>query len=407
MHSLIKIFQQTSWQILGKIVTSVSTFIILGLVARNYGEGGVGIYTLALTYLAMFYLLSDLGFNAHVLRKFQIVFQTSFGRTNFKLQIEWQKLLGTRLIWSAVLVAFAIGLLPFWPFATAQFSQAVLFGSLAIMGSAVFVTCNLVFQSKLRYDLSVLASSVGTTISLGLFFYLSFFKYPVSFLLLAHLVGWIIIAAGSIIFIKRFLPSILPIYDIQYTKYLFKDSWPIGVTLLLNVVYFRADAFLVAFYKGLSDSGIYNLSFAVFQSVLVLPTFIMNAYYPMMLKSFKGIKLVGLGLFLLASLGTVLTFLLAPAIIRLLTGDGFSGSVQSLQILSLGFPPYFLSALLMWVLVSRGKYKTLLIIYTLGLIVNLILNFILIPQFSFYAAATTTVVSEYLILVLLLVSLRV
>lgn len=397
MQSLVKIFQQTSWQIIGKIVTSVSTFVILGLVARNYGETGVGIYTLALTYLAMFYLLSDFGFNAHVLRKFKIL--------NLKFKIEWQKLFGTRLIWSAVLVFFAIGLLPFLPFNSREFSQAVLFGSLAIIGSAVFVTCNLVFQSKLRYDLSVLSSSVGTIISLGLFFYLSSFKYPVSFLLLAHLVGWIIIAAISIIFVKKFLLSIFPIYNIQYTKYLFKDSWPIGATLLLNVVYFRTDAFLVAYFKGVADAGIYNIAYSVFQSALVLPTFIMNAYYPMMLKSFKDIRLIGLGLFLLAALGTILTLVLAPFITHLLTGEGFSGSSQSLQILSLGFPAYFLSSLLMWVLVSKGKYKTLLIIYTSGLIINLVLNFILIPQTSFYGASVTTVISEYLILLLLLASL--
>lgn len=72
MNHFSKIFKQTSWQILGKVVTSVSTFVILGMVARNYGKEGTGVFTLALTYLAVFYVLSDFGFNAHVLKKFTI-----------------------------------------------------------------------------------------------------------------------------------------------------------------------------------------------------------------------------------------------------------------------------------------------------------------------------------------------
>ncbi|MBI2020426.1 oligosaccharide flippase family protein [Candidatus Daviesbacteria bacterium] len=392
MPNLLKISQQTLWQVLGKVVTSLSTFIILGLVARNYGEEGTGIFTLALTYLAIFYLLGDFGFNAHVLRRVKSL--------ELRVKAEWQKLLGTRIIWSVVLIFVAVGLLPFWPFATAPFSQAVLFGSLAIMASAIFVTCNLIFQSKLRYDLSVLASSFGTIFGLGIFAYLIFLQLPIPLLLLAHLLSWLMIALVALFLIYKLAKTALPIYDIPYTKHLFKASWPIATTLALNVVYFRADAFILAYFKSGSEVGIYNLAFSVFQTALVLPTFIMNAYYPLMLKSLRGIKLVGLGLLGLSSAGTILTFIFSPTIIQILTGGGFSGSTISLQILSLGFPAYFLSALIMWILVTRGQYQQMLLVYGLGLVINLSLNFIYIPKYSFYAASWITVISEYLILFL-------
>lgn len=384
------IFKQTFWQIVGKGVTSFSTIIILGIVARNYQEGGTGIFTLSLTFLAMFNLLADFGFNAHVLKKVQ--------GAKAKVHSEWNKLLGTRLVWSMVLAILAVGSLPFWPFATPEFSQAVMFGSLAILGSAIFVTCNLIFQSKLRYDLSSLASILGTLASLIFYVYLSLHKYPVYSLLLAYSLGWIFIAAYALFFVKNFLSKITPAFDFIYTKKLFKDSWPIAATLALNVVYFRLDSFMIAYFKGVSDAGIYNVAFSVFQSVLVVPTFVMNAYYPLMLKSLSKNKLIGLGLAGLAIVGTLLTLFLSPTIINLLTGGSFNGSIESLRILSLGFPAFFLSALMMWFLVTLGKYKQLLIIYSLGLLINVGLNFIFIPQHSFYAAAWITVISEYLIL---------
>lgn len=384
VQSLRKISQQTTWQILGKAVTSLSTYLILTLIARTYHESGTGVFTLAITYLSIFYLLSDFGFNAHILR--------------VGWEGAWQKLLGMRLMWSLLLIILAVGLLPFLPFATAQFTRAVLFGCLAITGSAVFVSCNLVFQSKLRYDRSVLASTIGTIFSLALFIYLSKQNWPIPYLLIAHLLGWLVIGASALLLTKKFVKNIYPVFDISYSTRLFKDSWPIAATLLLNVVYFRADSFMISVLRSNTEVGIYNLAYSFFQTALVLPTFIMNAYYPLLLKSTNGLKKMALALLVLALLGTVVTYLLAPFVTGLVTGGGFTGSSQSLQILSLSFPAFFLSSLFMWLLVSRGRYKIILLVYLIGLIANFLLNLVFIPQYSFFASSYITVVSEYLIL---------
>ena len=388
-----KISQQTLWQIAGKIISVISTIIILGLITRRFGEEGTGVFTLALTYISMFMLLADFGFNAHVLKRLQ--------EENFK------KLLGTRILWAVSLMLIAIAILPLLPLGGRLFKELIIFGSPIIFGSAIFVSTNLIFQSRLRYDLSVAATSAGTILNLCLVVFFVNAHLPLLYLIFAQVLNWILVVAVALILSRRFTNSVLPIFDINFSKKLIKSTWPIAATLALNVIYFRADSFMIAYFKGVSDAGIYNIAYSVFQSALILPTFIMNAYYPMMLKSFKGMKFIGLGLFLLASLGTILTFILSPFITNLLIGGGFRGSSQSLQILSLGFPAYFLSALLMWVLVTRGRYKTLLVIYAIGLLFNLVLNLSFIPQYSFYAAAVITVTSEYLILLLLIGSLRI
>lgn len=369
----------------------MSTLIILWLVARHYHEEGTGVFTLSLTYLSIFYLLADFGFNAHLLRQ--------------GWEEKWPNLLGTRLIWAAVLVALSLGLLPFLPFATSTFSQAVWFGAPAIVGSAVFVSCNLIFQSRHRYDLSVLSSSIGTLGGLAFFVYLVRGNYPVHFLLISQMLGWLIIGFLSLILINKLVKNTSPAYSLSFATNLVKDSWPIAATLALNVVYFRVDSFMISVMKSNTDVGIYNLAYSIFQTVLVLPTFIMNAYYPVLLKSFKEVKKIGAILLGLAVLATISIYFLAPEIIKLLTAKGFSGSIQSLQILCLSFPAFFISSLLMWVLVTRGKYKTMLLIYLIGLMVNFILNLVFIPAYSFLGSAYITAISEYLILVMQAVSL--
>lgn len=391
MDILKKIFKQTFWQIIGKLVTSASTLIILGMVARIYQESGTGVFTLSLTYLAMFNLLVDFGFNVHVLKG---------------AKFAWQKLLGTRIIWSSFLLILAVVLLPFWSFAQAEFIQAVIFGSLSMVAFAIFISCNLIFQKQHRYDLSVVASSLGTILGLGFFLWLSSLHLPIAFMMFANLVSWIVISILALSLVRRLVKNVVPIFDPQYTLSLFKDSWPIAVSLALNVVYFRADSFMISFYQGIHQAGIYNMAYTVFQTVLVLPTFMMNAYYPLMLKSDSRIKLVGIWLIILAIFATILTLGLAPKIINVLTGAGFEGASDSLQILSLSFPAFYLSSLLMLRLITEGRYKLMLLVYTVGLIFNLSVNFIYIPHFSYIAASWITVVSEYLILAMLAVSLR-
>ncbi len=398
MSSLKKISQQTFWQIIGKGVTAFSTFIILGVVARAYGEAGTGVFTLALAYLAMFFLIADFGFNAHLLRK----------GIGYRVQgvVEWQKLLGTRILWSGLLVILAILLLPLWPFTTPEFALTVSLGSFAILGAAMFITSNLIFQAKLSYDRSVIASSVGTLVYLALLVGLSKQGASIPWLVFVAGLGWLVIGVVSLLLVKKYVAKLAPQFDLKFSLNLIKQSWPIAATLTLNVLYFRADAFILAYLKGESQAGVYNIAYSIFQTVIVLPTFIMNSYYPLMLESLKmskkifirQIKLAMLTLFGIACVGSVVTYLLAPLIIRYLTGGGFAGATESLQILSLSFPAFFLSSLGMWLLVALDKYKIMLVIYGIGLIFNLAANLIYIPQYGVYGASWVTVISEYLIL---------
>lgn len=399
MQKLLKVSQQTFWQVFGKIVTSLSSFIILGLIARNYGEVGTGIYTLAVTYLAIFFILSDFGFNAHILRRIQ-------NKDNLLQRNEFKKLLGTRVVWSAILVLISVAILPFLPFATEQFKTAVVWGSLTILVYGVFVTCNLIFQSRLKYELSVLAVSAGSIVWLIIVLWFVNLKLPIPYLVLTHLLAWIVIVAVALFLLKKLIHGFWLEFRRSYTIRLFKQSWPLAATLVLNVVYFRVDAFMLSYFKGAFDTGIYNLAYQVFQSILVLPTFVMNSFYPMMLQTLKinvekfnfHIRLAAFGLFLISALILLITYILSPFVVSVITGSGFTDSAFSLRILSLGFPAYFLSALALWIMVAKRMYKQMVTVYSVGLIFNILANLIFIPQYSYLAASWITGISEYLIL---------
>ncbi len=387
MQKIIKIIQQTAWQGIVKVVTVISGFLILGMVARKFGEAGTGDFTLALTYLAFFYIFADFAFNAHVLH-------------NLNNQ-KWQKLLGTRIIWSVTLIIISLLILFFLPSSfSSTFKLAVTLGSFTIFFYGLNITAHALFQSKLKYQFDTLPTLLGVVVGNIAIFLMIQQDLPLFFLILGYVLAWGIHGIGTYLFTKKIFINILPIFDFKYILKLFKEVLPLSATLILNVLYFRADSFILAYFKNPADVGIYNLAYQVFQSVLVLPTFIMNSYYPMMLKSKQISKIAPWGLLFLSFSILLTTYYLSPQIIKIITGSGFAGSVESLRILSLGFPAYFLSALLMWIMVAKKMYKKLLIIYGLGLIVNITANLIFIPQHGYVAASWITGISEYLILIM-------
>lgn len=402
MERIKKISVQSLWQVLNKIIISSTMIVVLGLVARNYGANGTGIFTLSLTLLNMLYLGVDLGINAHALPE---SLKEDFPAT-------WQKLLGLRIILALILVivsGLVVLVLPLDPI----FRWAVLFGLLSIIGVAVFYNSNLLFQSRLRFDLFAYSSISGSLVGLLIVFLLVKSHLGVQYLLLAGTVGYFGSALLSLIFVRHYI-KIFPKFELNSSFLIFKKIWPLSLTVFSNVIYFRIDAFILSAVKSFAEVGIYNLAYQIFQSLLVIPAYIMNSFYPLMIKDFaedrKKFKTnlikACLGMFTVAVIGMFFTIILAPFAVSIIAGaKDFSGSVTALRILSLGFPAFFVTSVLMWTLIVLKKYKIMMGIYFFGLIFNALANLFVIPVYSYVGASVVTGVSEYLILLLQLVIL--
>jgi O-antigen/teichoic acid export membrane protein len=224
VESFKKVLGQTSWQILGKIVTSVLTLLTLSLITRTYGASGTGLYTLLITYLSFFYLMVDGGFNGHFLAHFSEQSPKQlFGH-----------LLGLRLVLAVVLALIAIALLPLMPFADANFSLMVMLGAVTILGFAVFVSCNAFFQYHLLYQYSVFATILSAFTSIGLVVWIINSHLPLPYLVIPQVIGWLVCALASLFFVRLILRSLTFAFDLHFLQKAFWDVWPITLTLVAN-----------------------------------------------------------------------------------------------------------------------------------------------------------------------------
>jgi O-antigen/teichoic acid export membrane protein len=80
----------------------------------------------------------------------------------------------------------------------------------------------------------------------------------------------------------------------------------------------------------------------------------------------------------------------------------FANCIIPFRILLLSLPFFFTTSFLQWVLITLEKQKYLMYVYLFSVILNIVLNIIFIPQFSYLASATITLISEGLVFVFLI-----
>ncbi len=383
-------------QLIGRGVSVAATFIVTFLVARQLGADGYGDFVKITTYVALFYLLADFGMNAVYLQQAQ-------SRTS------WPALIGIRTIGGLVLVALAIVIVWLLPDTGSQgYTSLVRLGILLYSPTIVFqawiTTGNAIFQKKLRYDFSAWAILAGSLTTVGLLWVLLFqWAVPgITAALLALVAGSIMTAATTMYVALRSSP--LPMIHISFgdMKRLLLPSIPLGVTLLFNLVYFRADSVILTLTRPTAEVGVYGLAYKVFEVALVFPTFFMNAVYPILLKQerskFKSIFMHSFLFLLITSLLSLIVIWFAAPAVTLIKSD-FAPSVGALRVLSLGLPFFFLTSATMWALIAVKKQSSLVVIYGTAMIVNLVGNIVFVPAYGFMAAAWWTVISEGLVLV--------
>jgi O-antigen/teichoic acid export membrane protein len=387
------------------------TFYLTLIISREYGSKGYGLFSIVQSFPAIFYLIADFGLNAIATRE--------ISRDSNKSQEILGNVLFLRSVISLVAIASCIIFSQFL-YPDEETKYGILIGSLIIVSQTFITTANIIFQIKLKYLYSSFANTVGYIFILVSTLILVHFKISVIYLNLMYIIGSFISLAISIFLLKILLHKFKLSYQKAVSKHLVLESLPLGIMFIFSQVNMRADSILLSLLKipnpvsNLQAVGIYALPYKFFEVILVIPTFLMNSIYPVLLESYNKTKsnfqetfrkvvvsMGFLGLIASITLSLLIYFLVTPEMIINLFGADFVDSKVILLILSSGLLFFFLTQPLSWYLVIKNQQKLLPIIYFTASIFNVGANFILIPVYGYFASATITIVSEFLIFILL------
>jgi len=167
-----------------------------------------------------------------------------------------------------------------------------------ILTQALFTTTNIIFQVKLRYDLSTIGYVTGYITILVCIILFSILKMNIIWVSLSYVFGGLVTFIINIYFSKRLGINVVPKIDFNLWKYLFLQSLPLGLMFLFSQINFKSDSILISVLNlpvkyGLNNTesvAVYSLPYKIFEVALVVPTFLMNAVYPIMVKHYMQSK---------------------------------------------------------------------------------------------------------------------
>lgn len=397
-----KVFTNTLSQIVTKALTASSTLLVTLLLGKSLGPTGYGDFVKIFTFVGYFYILIDFGFNSVYIR-------LSSERPHDSENL-LKSLLALRLILSIILALSAIVISQLLPASGFNpiVKNGIIIASFTIITQAFVQTAAGLFQKKLSYHFATI-SAVLSSISLLIVVVANYFtKSAFEIYIVAYVISGIIFAISSTIIIKRFFNFFpQPLFNIRDIKEILNIAWPIGISLIFNLIYFRADVLILTFTRSQVEVGYYGFAYQFFETALTIPIYLTNALLPVLaalkVKDFATYRKSLRKWFFVFAAGSavVTTGLLIVSVLIPLYDQRFIPSQSALTILALGMPFFFLSAFLWHIILVEGKQKALIFVYATGAVFNLILNLILIPRHGFVAAAIVTIVSEFFVLILL------
>ncbi len=380
----------TGAQIFARLFSSSLSFLLSLILIRHFNIAFYGDFVKVTALLFFNNTFVDLGINAIVVRRL-----TNLSSSHQHKLLH--RLLSLRL-WLA-LITVILTLIWLFLFQPSNYPSslrwAYLIGSFSVFAFAFHLSAIAQFQFKLTYFKSALANSLGSLSFFLTTLFLFFFPANLNLLLLSFSFGYLVTALISFIFSYSTFKHFRLFSFQSASKLLYLSTW-ISLSFLFSAFANKLDVLIASFFRPASEIGQYGFAYKIFDLLVAIPSFLMNAVYPILLKTKRSKQhltlKVGLSLFLFSLFLSLIFFVAAPLILYL--KPNLDLAVRVLRILLFSLPLFYLTPPLMWHLVALRQEKKLTFIYAFATAINLILNLIFVPQYGVIASAFITLVTE-------------
>lgn len=385
------------WKLGAESCGRILTFIIFILAARSLGPAGFGQIAFALTLANLLYLLTEMGLHQ------------AFLKEGSRL---WENILGLKITGTALTVI----LLPLLSVSlgySKNMALLVFLGGLWMAGNSWMdlFQCSLITSGKASRILSLILSHRLPVLGICIFlFYTS--KETLHWGGAFSLGGILAFGLGAL-FARGAGFALWPSFSWRVWKGALRISFPIALTSFFGSLYFRLDTLLLSRMRGDFETGLYAAPYRIFESLGFIPAAVLSVILPDLSRaaakkdSFCEIlsallKTAGLfGFLLFAGLGAFSDFFM-----RILFGENYIPSAGLFRILLLANAILFMNAVLTHALVAAGAARYNARNTMLCAVFSLLANLILISRWGALGAAITTALTEILLFVLSLRSLR-
>lgn len=381
------------YQVGGKIISTVLGLVALGMMTRYLGQEGFGGYTTIVAFLQFFGILVDFGLT---LTTVQMISEPGADENKIASNI-----FTLRFFSAFVFLGLAPLVVLFFPY------DAALKTGVAITAlSFLFIALNQVLVGLFQKHLSMWKVAISENAGRIVLIALVAFAIWTDRGLLS--IMWAVIFGSAANFLVNFLFSlkyvrIRFIFDWPIWKEIYRRSWPIGLSIVFNLIYLKADTIILSLSQSQASVGLYGASYRVLDVLTTFPMMFAGLVLPVLtatwaeknVERFKRITQKSFDFLIMIIVPAIFgTFFLGERLMQAVAGDDFALSGTILKILILGAGAIFLGTLFGHIIVAVKKQRLMIWGYAGVAAVSLAGYVLLIPRYTYWAAAWITVFSE-------------
>lgn len=389
-----KVAINTGVQILGQASNYGIGIITSILLVRYLGPTEFGKYAFVTIYIAMFSMINNFGMG------------TILARDIAKNKTKADCLIGNAILLKSliglVMMSFSIIVVSLLRYPS-DIRLYVYIISFTLIISAPSVVAA-IFQVNLQMGYSSFCNAVGRLLFLGVIGYTIWSQGGILNLVIGSVVASGIITLMLLLFSRKFVTLNMKV-NIPLSKHLFRESFPMGLLLIIGFYIHKVDILLLSRMDTNAAVGFYNAAYKFVDIGMSLPAILLISLLPLFSEYFsnsrekliivyqKSIDLLAITFIPIAIVVTIR----ARQIIELIYGPEYYPSTIALQILVWAVVLMSINAIFVNLLIAAGKQRKMITLYSVALVVNIILNLVGIPIFSYRVSAVASLICEVVV----------
>lgn len=379
MNPARSVMQNSLWMGVQPVVLNIISLFVIGYIADALGNEDYGRFIFAFSIVGLLEAFSSLGLRAVVVR------DIAANRENVA------SLIGKFLPFRAVLSCFAYFLLMMlanvmgYPTKT---KTVVYIAGATLFFNAIATTFFDLFQAFEKMKYVAYARFISGAVLTALSVVVVYMGYGIFGLTIVYLLGSVLLFFFAMVYYYRnAFPPIIFSLSLPFWRESLKKGMPFFMIAFLGVLNDKIGIVFLSKMGGESSVGLYGAAIGLVSKLHVIPDSICSSIFPIISmlysrsneevrnlfwKFFKYLSLIALPI-------AVGTTYLSGSIINLVYGEKYAASSVTLAILAWTLPVAFLDYLHGWALAAIHLQDKVLKVVSIGVIVNIFLNLLLVP----------------------------
>lgn len=408
-----KVAKNTIIQVAGKLVGTVLGLVTIAIMTRHLGTAGYGDFTTAMSFLQVFGTIVDFGLTLTMLTMLSKYSGDEAGRQAHEDKIS-SNIVTLRVISGVLFMALAPIVAMAFPYSGAV-KMSILIGTMSFLAITITQVMSSIFQRHLRGVVSAAIEVLGRAALLGMMLWVVA-RTPEGFVdgsqaLIAAVIAVTLSNAVQVALsfaFARGLVRLRPAFDLSLWREVFRESWPVGISIVFNLIYLKGDVIIMSLFRSSAEIGLYGAAYKVLDVLTVIPIIFMSMLTPHLTTSWVGqdretfgrrLQLAFDALSMMAIPLVAGTLVVGTPLMVFISDAEYAKSGYYLAILMFGAAAVFWGALFGYTIVAMGLQKKMIWMYAICAVISLGLYFGFVPAYGAVAAAGVTVFSEMFIAV--------